>query len=84
MHIFAVNWEPKENENSDKARSIHWYYINYAVIPVIFKPRLKTEITLSITESEYTGLIYDLCDTIPIIKLLKEMKDSGLQTSLTK
>jgi hypothetical protein len=35
---------------------------------------MQTEIALSSTESEYTGLSYALRDAIPIMELLKELK----------
>ena len=50
----------------------------------MWKSQLKTEIALYSTKSEYTGLSYDLCETIPIMELLNENNDNGIQTSLTK
>ena len=46
--------------------------------PIVWKSQLQTEITLSSTESEYTGLSYALRETIPMMELLKEMKSIGL------
>jgi hypothetical protein len=40
----------------------------------MWKSQLQTEIALSSTESKYCGLPYALCDAIPIMELLKEMK----------
>ena len=45
------------------------------------KSQLKGEITLYSTESEYTGLLYTLRDTIPIMNLLKEIGDNGFNIS---
>ena len=39
---------------------------------------------MSLTESEYTGLIYALRDAIPIIELLKEMKEVGFPIELSQ
>lgn len=50
----------------------------YAGIPIIHKSQLQTEIALSTTESEYTGLNYALRETIPLMELLKEMKEHGI------
>jgi hypothetical protein len=36
---------------------------------------MQTEIALSSTKSEYTGMSYGLREAIPIIEILKEMKD---------
>ena len=44
----------------------------------MWKSQLQTEIALSSTESEYTGLSYALHETIPMMELLKEMKSIGL------
>ena len=41
------------------------------------KSQLQTEIALSSTESEYTGLSYALREAIPLMELLKEMKRHG-------
>jgi hypothetical protein len=71
---FAGNWDPNETWDRDTARSRHGYIISYAGCPIIWKSQLQTEIALSSTESEYTGLSYALRDGIPMMELLKEMK----------
>ena len=43
----------------------------------MWKSLLQTEIALSSTEAEYTGLSYALREAIPIIELLKEMRERG-------
>ena len=40
----------------------------------MWKSQMQTEIALSLTKSEYTGLSYGLQDVIPIMRLLREMK----------
>ena len=75
---FAGNWDPSEYEDCDTARSRHGYYINYAGCPILWKSQLQTEVALSSTESEYTGLSYALREAIPIMNLFKEMKAQGL------
>ena len=40
----------------------------------MWKSQLQTEISLSTTESEYTGLSHSLREAIPIMELLNEMK----------
>ena len=49
-----------------------------------WKLQLQTEIALSSTESEYTGLSYALREAIPIIELLKEMKANGYNMKSTQ
>ncbi|KAI2507905.1 hypothetical protein MHU86_6563 [Fragilaria crotonensis] len=75
---FCGDWDPVEAATDrDTARSRHGYIINYAGCPLLWKSQLQTEIALSTTESEYTGLSYALRDAIPIMELLKEMKSRG-------
>lgn len=76
---FMGNWDPKEAANDrDTARSRHGYIICYAGCPIVTKSQLQTEICLSTTESEYTGLSYALREAIPIMRLLDEMKENGV------
>lgn len=72
---FSGNWHPEESWDRDTARSRHGFIIMYAGCPILWKSQLQTEIALSSTESEYTGLSYALRDAIPIMELLKEMKE---------
>ncbi len=76
---FCGDWDPKEAaRDCDTARSRHGYVISYyAGCPLLWKSQLQTEIALSTTESEYTGLSYALRDAIPVMELLKEMKKKG-------
>ena len=75
---FSGNWDPIEPElDRDTARSRHGYIITYMGAPIIWKSQLQTEIALSSTESEYTGLSYALREAIPIMNLLEEMKNHG-------
>jgi hypothetical protein len=79
---FCGDWDPVEAATDrDTARSRHGYIVNYAGCPLLWKSQLQTEIALSTTESEYTGLSYALRDAIPIIELLKEMKMRGYPIS---
>jgi len=75
---FAGNWDPKETEDRDTARSRHGYFITFAGCPLVWKSQLQTEVALSSTESEYTGLSYALRDAIPIMRLFEEMIAMGI------
>jgi len=75
---FAGNWDPREFEDPDTARSRHGYFITFAGCPIVWKSQLQTEIALSSTESEYTGLSYALREAIPIMRLFQEMIDNGI------
>ena len=75
---FCGDWCPEEAaRDRDTARSRHGYIVNYAGCPLLWKSQLQTEVALSSTESEYTGLSNALRDAIPIMQLLKEMKTQG-------
>ena len=71
---FASNWNRSESEERDTARSRHGYVIMYKGCPILHKSQMQTEIALSRTEIEYTGLSYALIEAIPIMKLLREFK----------
>jgi hypothetical protein len=82
---FAGNWNKDEAPTDrDTARSRHGYIIMYSGCPVVWKSQLQTEIALSSTEAEYTGLSYALREAIPIMELLKEMQKRGVQVTSTK
>jgi len=80
---FAGNWDPKESLDRDTARSRHGYIIMYKGCPILWKSQLQGEITLSSTESEYTGLSYALREAIPIMQIIQEMKDIGFPIGST-
>ena len=80
---FSGNWDPKESNHKDTARSRHGYIIMYKGCPLSWKSQLQTEIALSSTETEYTGLSYALREAIPIMEMLKEMKKNGFNIKST-
>ena len=84
--LFAGNWGKEEVRTGDRdtARSRHGYIILYYGCPLIWKSQLQTEIALSSTESEYTGLSYALCEAIPLMTLLEELKEQGFPVDKTK
>ena len=82
---FSGNWDPEIPElDRDTARSRHGYIITYMDAPIVWKSQLQTEIALSSTESEYTGLSYALREAIPIMNMLNELKAHGFKISSTK
>ena len=74
---FVGNWDAMDTDR-DSARSRHGYVIKYNGCPITWKSQMATEIALSSTESEYTGASYALREAIPIMNLLKEMKEIGV------
>ena len=83
---FAGNWDKQDALTGDRdtARSRHGYIILYYGCPLIWKSQLQTEIALSSTESEYTGLSYALREAIPRMTLLEELKEHGFPVEKTK
>ena len=83
---FAENWDKKDAQTGDRdtAVSRHGYIILYYGCPLIWKSQLQTEIALSSTESEYTGLSYVLHKAIPLLSLLDELKEQGFPVDKTK
>ena len=83
---FAGNWDKKDAQTGDRdtARSRHGYIILYYGCLLIWKSQLQTEIALSSMESEYTGLSYALCEAIPLMSLLDELKECGFSVDQTK
>jgi hypothetical protein len=82
---FAGNWDKTiAAEDNSTARSRHGYIITYAGCPVTWASQLQHEIALSSTESEFIGLSYALRTTIPIMELLKEFKQHGMDVISTQ
>ena len=73
---FAGNWDPEETQDRDTARSRHGYIVSYAGCPITWKSQLQTEIAMSSSESEYTGLSYALMEAIPIMQMKCQLRES--------
>ena len=84
--LFAGNRDKKDARTGDRdtARSRHGYIILYYGCPLIWKSHLQSEIALSSTESEYTGLSYALREAITLLELLEELKEQGFRVDQTK
>ena len=70
---FAGNWNKEDSDNTDIARLRRGFVISYKVCPIIWKSSFQTKISMSGTEREYKGLSCDLRETIPTMRLLKEI-----------
>ena len=83
---FTGNWDKQDAQTGDRdtARSRHGYIILYYGCPLIWKSQLQTEIAISSTESEYTGLSYALRETIPLMALLEELREQHFPVDQTK
>ena len=74
---FAGSWDRHDSLNPDTARSRHGYIIKVLGCPIVWKSQLQTEIALSSSESEYTGLSYALREAIPVMQLIREISELG-------
>ena len=81
---FAGNWDPEiAGTDPSTARSRTGFILFYAGCPLVWTSTLQTEICLSSTEAEYVALSQALRTTIPIMNVLKEMKDYGYDIKAT-
>ena len=83
---FSGNWKKDDQESvhdPNTARSRSGYIIAYLGCPILWKSQLQTEIALSSTESEYISLSQALRKTIPLMKTVQEMKESGYDVKQT-
>ncbi|KAL7482002.1 hypothetical protein ACHAW6_007675 [Cyclotella cf. meneghiniana] len=63
------------------AKSRGGWFILYANCPVIWCSKLQLQVVLSTMEAEYIALSQVLCDVIPIMALLEEMKEYHFQVT---
>jgi Reverse transcriptase (RNA-dependent DNA polymerase) len=62
-------------EDPTTAKSRTGYIVMYAGCPIIWASQLQPEIAQSVTESEYISLSQALRQTIPLMRLVKELKE---------
>ena len=75
---FCGNWHhPTARNNLSNAKSQTGYVILYAGCPIIWCSKLQTQIKVYTTEAEYTALSQSIRDAIPMMQLLREMKENG-------
>ena len=80
---FAGKYDYQDTKSKDTARSRHGCIVIYNGYPVSWTSQLKTEICLSSTESEYTGLLHSLREIITLKKLLQEIKQHSFPRNET-
>jgi Reverse transcriptase (RNA-dependent DNA polymerase) len=71
------NWNPLVTDDPSTAKSRSGYVITYLGCPLVWASRLQTVFALSTAEAEYIALSTALRDVIPMMDLLKEMKEMG-------
>ena len=82
---FAGAWESAgAGEDVDTARSRHGFIVSYCGVPLFWKSQMQTEIALSSTEAEFIALATATRATIPIQRILMEMKERGFPVVVDK
>jgi hypothetical protein len=66
------------------AKSRSGWIIFYAGCPVSWASKLQSQVALSTTEAEYIAMSQSLCDVIPVMNLLEEMRERDFQVICTK
>ena len=76
---FSGNWNKNTAEfDSSTAKSRTGFIIYFAKVPIMWTSKLQTQIALSTTEAEYMALSSALRETIPLIQLVKEMREQSI------
>jgi hypothetical protein len=70
--------------DTSTAKSQSGWIIFYTGCPISWASKLKSQVALSTTEAEYIAMSQSLCDVIPIMNLLQEMREQAYQVICTK
>ena len=73
---FAGNWNKDFAETDQStAKSRSGWVVFYAACPIIWASKLQSQVALSMTEAEYIAMSMALHDVIPLMELIKEMRE---------
>ena len=81
---FCGQWDKltaEEDASTSKSRTGH--VITCAGCPVLWNSKLQTHVALSTAEAEHIALSQALRDTIPIMQLIKEIKEKGFDVKVS-
>ncbi len=82
---FSGNWNKAfAAVDPSTANSQSIWIIFYAGCPVSWASKLQLQVALSTTEAEYIAMSQSLCDVIPVMNLLQEMREQEFQVVCTK
>jgi hypothetical protein len=82
---FSGNWnEAFAPVDPSTAKSPSSWIIFYAGCPISWASKLQLQIALSTTEAEYIPMSQSLCDVIPVMNLLQEMREQDYQVICTE
>jgi hypothetical protein len=72
---FSGLWGAIDSSDPVSSKSRTGFVIMYSGCPIIWASQLQTEIALSTTEAEYLALSTALRNTIPMMRLVEELRD---------
>ncbi len=82
---FSGNWNSEfAPVDPSTAKSWSGWIIFYAGCPISWASKLQSQITLSTTEAKYIAMSQELCDIIPIMNLLQEMREQNFKVVCVK
>ena len=73
---FAGGWQHADAQSAESVMSRTGYIIMYANCPIHWVSKLQTEIALSTAEAEYIALSQSLREVIPLMDMMKELKEA--------
>jgi len=77
---FAGNWSSQADPyDPSVARSRTGYIISFAGCPIAWKSAVQTETATSTTVAEYLSLSTSLRDVIPLLQLMRELREQGFK-----
>ena len=82
---FSGNWNKTfADVDPSTAKSRSGWVVFYAGCPIIWASKLQSQVALSTTEAEYIAMSMALRDVIPIMDLIKEMRERNIPVICTK
>jgi hypothetical protein len=77
---FSGNWNKAfAHVDPSTVKSQSGWIIFYAGCPVSWASKLQSQVALYTTEAEYVTMSQSLCDVIPVMNLLQEMREQDYQ-----
>ena len=77
---FAGNWRQKDAHVDPMTSKLHsGWIVCFARAPITWASKMQTITALSTTEAEYIALSTSLREVIPMMGMLKEAREQGLQ-----
>ena len=77
---FSGNWRHKDAHNDPMmSKSRLGWIVRFAGAPITWASKIQTIMTLSTTEAEYIALSTSLREVIPLMGMLKEAAEQGVQ-----